>query len=185
MSAQHNLPIALEDIAAVQVAEHVVAYDEDHALSEVLRLQRAYAAKLEEREAMKQLFDEGFSSIVLGSGPRSLYLHLGKEAAANLYPPIIDAFDEDARSLEAQIVQAHIRLARARQEAANNSSSTPDYAAAIRQLCTEAPAELPVDKPTSPTSAPTTPAPPRQVPQRTTTTKIGVGSNPSRGAAAA
>ena len=185
MSAQPHLTIPLEDIAAAQAANHVTAYDEDHALSEVLRLQSVYAAALEKREAMKRLFDVGFSSIVLGSGPESLYLHLGDAAAASLYPPIIDAFDEALSSLEAQIVQAHIRLARDRRETASSPRPTPDYAAAIRQLCTEAPAALPVAELASPTPVPTTPAPTRQVPQRTTTNSLDAGSNLSQGAAAA
>ena len=177
MSALPPLSIPLEDIAAAQATSNVAVYDEDHALSEVLRLQSVYAATLQRREAMKHLFDEGFSSIVLGSGPGSLYLHLGEEAAANLYPPLIDAFDMTLSSLEAQIVQAHIRLARARQEAANEPTPTPDYAAAIRQLCTVAPAERPVADPASPT--------PRQASQCTTTSSVGAGSNPSQGTAAA
>lgn len=148
-----------------------------------LRMQQAnYAAKVEHRATFRSLSLEKGLIIILRSpeSGREVTVQLDSATQTLVCQPIGDALDERALNLEAGIIQAHIVVAR---EAARAPEAEFDYAAAVHRLCTEAPtttvAEDPVPTP------PPMPTHPRSVPQRTTTTRIGAGSNPSERTASA
>lgn len=189
MSTIPALPIPLDDIEDAQQANHISASEIDFARRDILLLQAVYARKIEQRNTVKSLFieGEGAFTLIFRSESQDVTLQLGA-ATKDLYQPVIDALEEKLLDLEVQIVRAHLVLERdlkeQQEEFVGSSRSTPDYAVAIQRLCTEAPAEVMVEEPAPSTPAPT-PASPRHVPQRTTTTRMGAGSNPSREAAAA
>ncbi len=166
----------LSEIAAAQAAGSIMAFDRGHLQRTLARRQQIYVSRLAQSEALSHAFDEGNVEIRLRSDTQNLILHLG-EAAAEIYPALRDALDEQLRSLESEIIQLHLELEQAELDETKYPSPGPDYVPDIVALCTQAAAQ-----PEMPTHTPTP-----QVPRRAgaVATSAGFGFTSATATAAA
>lgn len=136
----------LAEIAAVQGANPIFAYDRGLKHRTLVRLQSIYVAKLAQYEAFVTFFDEGQPNIVLRSASQELALRLPacQQQMSEIYCGLRDALADELRKPEGKIVGAHIDIERDRRETEQYGYTKPAYYAAIRALCVPSPTPMAV-----------------------------------------
>lgn len=128
----HSNTSTLAAIAAAQAKQPIFAFDRNANTRCLARLQTIYAQKRAQLEAFYQLFDAGTPDFVLrNEHGHEIVLRLPLQARNDAYSTLRDGLDEGLRQLEAEIVQAHLRL----EEEARYTPAAPDYVPAILGLC--------------------------------------------------
>ena len=128
----------LTAIAAAQATTPLFAFDRAEVHRVLPRLQRIYAVKLAQYEAMAALFDEADPDIVLQVPSHQLTLRL-PAAVSGVYTELRKAFDEELRGLESEIIKAHLDIEQSDQYWASRPAPKPDdseyYVSRIIALC--------------------------------------------------
>jgi hypothetical protein len=146
----------LAELEAAQQSRSIMAFEMGSAARRLARLQAVYTTKCAQLEAFSLLFEETTPDFVLRSanGPE-LVLRLPIGDTGCVMTSLRDALESALRSLEAEIISAHLD---AEQEAFHAAKERNDLRPAILALCVPSAASTTTPVAVAPASLPVLPA---------------------------